>query len=148
MSETIEGVECLVSEDGMLSRVTLGAEAAMLGAAAVEGLIWRLAACRAAMLPKRTGVLFEGSRINLGEAIRVTTDADGREITAVMHPGLGWVGAVMPKQAGPRKRAPAGLPARAKCLPPERPLGSAGGTKTGSGHDRDASRGRYSQGGR
>jgi hypothetical protein len=93
MSETIKGVECLVSEDGMLSRVALGAEAAMLGAAAVEALIWKLAACRAAMLPKRTAFLFEGSRINLGEAVRVTTDADGREITAVMHPGLGWVGA-------------------------------------------------------
>lgn len=99
MSETTGRVECLVADDGTRSRVALGAETALLGAAEVEALIWELAACRAAMLPKRTTHLFEGSRINLGEALRVTTDADGREITAVMHPGVGWVGAVMPPPA-------------------------------------------------
>ncbi|WP_424138190.1 hypothetical protein [Roseomonas chloroacetimidivorans] len=92
MSETMGRVECLVAEDGMLSRVALCAETVLLDAAGVETLIWELAACRAAMLPKRTAFMFEGSRINLGEAV-VTTHADGREVIAVMHSGLGWVGA-------------------------------------------------------
>ncbi|MFH5926424.1 hypothetical protein [Roseomonas xinghualingensis] len=107
MSETVERVVCLVAEDGMLSRVAMGDEAALLDAAEVEALIWKLAACRAAMLPKRTGFLFEGSRINLGEAVRVTTDADGRDIIAVMHPGVGWVGAfdtIRPRPSGGRQR--------------------------------------------
>lgn len=94
MSETVNRVQCLVSEDGLLSRVALGVEGALLDAAAVEDLIWRLAACRAAMLPRRTATLFEGSRIHMGEAVRVTTGVDGRDITAVMHPGVGWVGMV------------------------------------------------------
>ena len=97
---------CLVSHDGCWAKVA----ELLLDAAAVEALIWELAACRAAMLPRRTGVLFEGSRINLGEAIGVTTSADGREITAVMHPGLGWVGvAGMTRRPGgaTRARAPA-----------------------------------------
>jgi hypothetical protein len=104
MSETTGRVECLVGDDGALSRVALGAETALLDAAAVEALIWELAACRAAMLPKRTAFLFEGSRINLGEAIRGTTDAEGREITAIVHPGLGWVGAITPPPARTRAR--------------------------------------------
>ena len=79
---------CLVSHDGRWTKVA----ELLLDAAAIEALIWELAACRAAMLPRRTGVLFSGSRINLGDALRVTTDAEGRRITAVMHPGLGWVG--------------------------------------------------------
>jgi hypothetical protein len=104
MSETTERVECLVADDGMLSRVALGGSSELLDAAEVEALIWKLAACRAEMRPKRTAFLFVGSRINLGEAVRVTTDADGRSITAVMHPGVGWVGAVMPPPARARSR--------------------------------------------
>jgi hypothetical protein len=100
VSDAMDRVECLVADDGMLSRVAIGAEAELLSAASVEALIWKLAACRAAMLPKRTAFMFQGSRINLGEALRVTTDADGRRVTAIMHPGLGWVGAVSAKITG------------------------------------------------
>jgi hypothetical protein len=110
MSRTIERVECLVADDGMLSRVAMGLEIALLGAAEVEALIWKLAACRAAMLPKRTAFLFQGSRINLGDAMRVTTDADGRRITAIMHPGLGWIGFAKNEQSirRPSKGRPTG----------------------------------------
>jgi hypothetical protein len=118
MSETMGRVECLVAEDGMLSRVALGAETVLLDAAGVEALIWELAACRAAMLPKRTAFMFEGSRINLGEAV-VHTHADGREAIAIMHPGLGWVGAVtensIKKQL--RRRASARTPSNQRSLP-------------------------------
>ena len=125
MSETTGRVECLVADDGMRSRVALGGETAFLDAAGVERLIWELAACRAAMLPKRTAFLFDGSRINLGEAIRVTTDADGRNITAVMHPGVGWVGAIgapegssATSQPTRRRRAARKRPASGPTSPP------------------------------
>jgi len=83
-----EPFPCLVSQDGRWASVA-GVE---LGPAEVEALIWRLAACRAAMVPKRRPVMFEGARIVVGAGLHVQEEADGRLIVAVAHPGVGWVG--------------------------------------------------------
>ncbi|MFT8245217.1 hypothetical protein [Roseomonas sp. BN140053] len=81
-------IPCLVSRDGTCASVA----GVRLDAAEVEALIWDLAACRAAMVPRRLPVMFDGSRIAVGTGWHVQRDGEG-VMLAVMHPGAGWVGA-------------------------------------------------------
>ena len=86
---------CLVSEDGQWAKV--GQE--LLTAAQVEALTRELLAVRAAMLPRRFPVMFDGVPILLGDGFARTTDGQGRRLACVHLPGAGWTGAEEPSQS-------------------------------------------------
>ncbi|MBP0493049.1 hypothetical protein [Roseomonas indoligenes] len=80
---------CLVSLDGRLAKIG----DALMDAAEVEALARALLGARAAMLPRRFPVLFDGVPILLGDGFSHTVDAEGRRLACVHLPGAGWVGA-------------------------------------------------------
>lgn len=85
-------LECGVAEDRKTAIVAVDRE---MGAAELEKLTEDLMACRAELEPRRRPVMFPGSRILMGEGLHLQTDADGRMLIAVHHPGIGWVGAAI-----------------------------------------------------
>lgn len=115
-------MSALVRADGAVTRVKVDAD---LDAAAVEGLIADLMACRAAMAPRRLPVMFAGSRIAIGSegALHVQREADGRTLLALHHPGFGWFGARVGQGAlaGVTPRRPARGGARASAHRPAAP---------------------------
>jgi hypothetical protein len=78
----------LVSDDGHWAKVG----GVRFAAAALEDLLWQVAACRAAMLPRRFATMLPGSRIALGAGVHIQREDEG-SLVSVMHPGMGWVGA-------------------------------------------------------
>ena len=85
----MENMEYGVTADGLRAVVRIDAE---LDAGQIEELISRLRDCRAAMAPRRFPVMFQSSRIAVGEGVHVQHDPAGLMVS-VSHPGLGWIGA-------------------------------------------------------